>query len=130
IAYGDVLDAWKTYVSTWNEGRGVLLVGHSQGMGHLKRLIAEEIDGNEALRARLVAAHVFGGAIHVPEGEVVGGDFEHVPACTSADETGCVVSWSTYAAERPPVPEAIFGRAGEGDAEGMRAVCVDPVELL
>jgi hypothetical protein len=31
MAYGDVLDAWEHYLATDNEGRGVILVGHSQG---------------------------------------------------------------------------------------------------
>ena len=134
-AYTDVVDAWKKYVSTWNDGRGVILIGHSQGMGHLKRLIADEVDDDEAVRSLLVAAYLFGGAIQVPPGEAVGGDFEHVPGCTAPDQTGCVVTWSTYAADRPAIPEAIFGRAG-GDVFGeerdgsTRALCVDAVGLL
>jgi hypothetical protein len=36
-----VLDAWQTYVSEHNDGRGVVLIGHSQGTDYLKRLIAE-----------------------------------------------------------------------------------------
>ena len=112
LAYGDVVDAWKTYISTWNEGRGVILIGHSQGTGHLKKLIAEEVDGNDDLMPRLVAAHLFGGAVQVPEGEVVGGDFQDIPACEAADQTGCVVTWSSYPADHPPAPDAIFGAAG------------------
>jgi hypothetical protein len=134
VAYGDVVDAWKTYISTWNEGRGVILIGHSQGTGHLKRLISDEIDGNEELLPRLVAAHLFGGAVQVPEGEVVGGDYEEVPGCEAADQTGCIVSWSSYPLDYPPAEDAIFGTAGGdpfGEAEGdTRALCTDPLALL
>lgn len=134
VAYDDVVDAWKTYISTWNEGRGVILIGHSQGTGHLKRLIAEEIDGSDDLMPRLVAAHLFGGAIQVPEGEVVGGDFQDIPACEAADQTGCVVTWSSYPADYPPAPDAIFGTAGGdpfGESEAdTRALCTDPLALL
>ena len=35
IAYGDVVDAWRSYVIDHNDGRGVVLIGHSQGAGHL-----------------------------------------------------------------------------------------------
>ncbi|HEY6771618.1 MAG TPA: DUF3089 domain-containing protein, partial [Solirubrobacterales bacterium] len=31
IAYGDVLAAWRTYLRKYNHGRGVVLIGHSQG---------------------------------------------------------------------------------------------------
>ena len=39
IAYGDVVDAWNHYLEHDNGGRGVILVGHSQGAGILDRLI-------------------------------------------------------------------------------------------
>lgn len=126
VAYGDVVDAWKTYMTEWNDGRGVILIGHSQGTGHLSKLIAEEIDGVPALQDRLVSAHLFGGSIQAPEGELVGGDLQDVPACTSADEVGCIVTYSTYPAANPPGADGIFGRAGDGG----RALCVDPVALL
>ena len=82
IAYGDVLDAWQTYISQYNEGRGVIVIGHSQGAGLLSQLVAEEIDPDPALRDRLVAAHLFGTAVQVPEGELVGGTFQEVPGCS------------------------------------------------
>jgi hypothetical protein len=125
-AYADVVDAWKTYVSQWNEGRGVILIGHSQGTGHLARLIADEVDGVPEVRDRLVAAHLFGGSIHAPEGELVGGSFQEVPACASADEAGCVVTWSSYPTALPPEADGIFGRA---DDEG-RSLCTDVTDLL
>jgi hypothetical protein len=127
LAYGDVLDAWQTYISQYNEGRGVVLIGHSQGTGHLGRLLAEEIDGNEDLRARLVSAILMGGTVNVPAGEDVGGDFENLPACRESGQTGCIISFSTYPADQPPGATAFFGRARGG--EGQRALCVDPVSL-
>lgn len=127
LAYGDVLDAWRTYLDRWNDGRGVIVVGHSQGTGHLIRLLSEEVDDDPAAREQLVAAYLFGGAVQVPEGELVGGTFDEIPACTAAEETGCVVTWSSYPATDPPLPNAIFGRAG---GDGQRALCVDAVDLL
>lgn len=127
VAYADVLDAWKTYMTRWNDGRGVILIGHSQGTGHLVKLIGDEIDDVPALRAQLVAAYLFGGAVQVPEGEGVGGTFDEVGACTAPDEVGCVVTWSSYPATDPPVANAIFGRSA---GEGTRALCVDAVGLL
>ncbi len=127
-AYADVLDAWQTYVSQWNEGRGVILIGHSQGTGHLLKLLDEEIDGVPEVRSLLVAAHLFGGSLQVPEGEVVGGDLAEIPGCTSADEAGCVVTWSSYPTAVPPDDSGIFGRA---DPEtGSRSLCTDVLGLL
>lgn len=125
-AYADVLDAWKTYVVEANGGRGVVLLGHSQGAGHLRALLAEEIDTDAELRSLLVSAVLLGTSVAVPEGEAVGGDLQEIPACDSADSFACVVSYSSYPAEAPPAEGAIFGRA----AEGERAICVDPAELL
>jgi hypothetical protein len=136
-AYADVLDAWQTYISQYNEGRGVVLLGHSQGTGHLGQLIATEIDPNPDLLSRLVSAILLGGTISVPDGEDVGGTFQNVPACREEDQTGCVINFSTFPADMPPPDSAFFGRAGGGrgpapegvDAADLRALCVDPVEL-
>lgn len=134
VAYAGALDAWQTYISQYNEGRGVILIGHSQGTGILNQLIAGEIDDNPDLRDRLVSAVLLGGAVRVPEGELVGGSFQNIPACTAADEVGCVISFSSYPTASPPEDGAVFGRVGGGPTpdEGAptdRAMCVDPVGL-
>ena len=128
IPYADVLDAWKTYVNDENEGRGVVLIGHSQGAGLLQRLVAEEIDGDPELRELLVSAFLLGSRVAVPEGEVVGGAFRHVPACESDHQTRCVVAYASYPDTADPAASgAIFGSPPE---EGQLALCVDPVGLL
>ncbi len=51
----DVVDAWNWYMANENKGRGVILIGHSQGAGVIARLIAQEIEGKparEAVRVR------------------------------------------------------------------------------
>jgi hypothetical protein len=125
LAYGDVVDAWKQYVSTDNEGRGVVLIGHSQGAGHLKRLISEEIDGRPELADRLVSALLLGSTVAVPDGEDVGGEFDEVPICTDDGQAGCVVSYATFRATDPPPATSIFGEA-DGAA---RAACTNPAAL-
>ena len=124
-AFADVADAWRTYVVEENDGRGVVLLGHSQGAGHLRRLLAEELDDDAALRSLLVSAVLLGTTVAVPEGELVGGDLQEIPACTSAEDVGCVISYSSYPADAPPAPGAIFGRADDG----QQALCVDPAQL-
>ncbi len=126
IAYNDVVDAFTTFLDTQSKGRGFVLVGHSQGSGHLNRLIKDKIDGDEALRKRLVSAYLLGGSVAVPEGKDVGGDFQNVPACRSADQLGCVVSYASFRATAPPPADSLFGRPRGGN--GL-ALCNNPASL-
>ena len=43
-AYLGVLSAWKDYLAHYNHGRGVVLIGHSQGASLLVPLMQREID--------------------------------------------------------------------------------------
>lgn len=125
-AYGDVLDAFKHYLANDNEGRGVVLVGHSQGAGILRELISDEVDADPALRDRLVAAYLLGTTVEVPAGEVVGGTFAELPLCEADDQVGCIVSYATFAADAPPPADSRFGLA---DTAGNEAACVNPGAL-
>jgi hypothetical protein len=126
MPYQDVLAAWNHYLAHDNQGRGFVLVGHSQGSNILRRLIAEQIDGKPVER-RMVSAIIPGAEIAVPDGADVGGSFKHVPLCRKADEAGCVIGYSTYLAIAPPGPDARFGA---DPAPGQRDACVDPAALL
>lgn len=122
--YSDVRDAWSWYLANENGGRGVVLIGHSQGGAMLTRLIAEEIDGRP-VQERLVSALIIGAPVTVPAGADVGGSFRSIPLCRSAGQTGCVVSYATYRDRAPPAADARFGRA----REGLRIACVNPASL-
>ena len=126
LAYQDVVQAWNHYLAHDNQGRGVVLIGHSQGSRILVRLIAQEIDGRPIQR-RLVSAIVPGTEIAVPAGRAVGGVFAHVPLCGAADQTGCVIGYSSYLESGPPGAASFFG----GDpGKGLEDACVDPARLL
>jgi Protein of unknown function (DUF3089) len=124
--FADVLDAFRTYMAEDNDGRGFVLVGHSQGAGLLNELIRTEVDPHEDVRERLVAAYLAGAAVAVPEGAVVGGDFRNVPLCAAPDETGCVLTWATFRSTAPPPPNSFFGRPRDGDGV---AGCVNPAAV-
>lgn len=124
--YADVLDAFRTYMAEDNHGRGVVLVGHSQGTGMLHQLITEEIDPNPDVRKHLVGAYLAGGSVGVPEGEAVGGDFANVPLCTEDGQIGCVVNWVTFRSTAPPPSDSFFGRPGQ---DGTVAACVNPAAI-
>ena len=122
--YRDVAGAFDYYLENHNEGRGFVLVGHSQGTGLLAELIRNEIDGTP-LRERLVSAVLAGFSVLVPRGEVAGGSFDHVPLCESADQVGCVISYASYREDVPPGGEGLylFGRAPDAESE---VACFNP----
>jgi hypothetical protein len=123
--YNDVLNAWNHYLKHDNNGRGVVLIGHSQGAMVLTRLIAEEIDG-KPIQSRLVSAILMGTSIAVPKGKDVGGAFKHIPLCRSAQQTGCLITFATFRSTIPPPANTLFGRVG---GEGMEAACTNPAAL-
>jgi hypothetical protein len=125
LSYDDVLDAWNHYVKNDNNGRGVVLVGHSQGSYLLTRLIASEIDG-KPLQSRLVSAMLLGATVPVAKGTDVGGAFKSIPVCRSADQIGCLIAFSTFRATAPPPANTLFGRVTQ---EGLEAACTNPAEL-
>ena len=135
--FADVLDAFRTYMAQDNEGRGFVLIGHSQGAAMLNQLIAEEIDGHDDVREKLVSAYLVGWNMAVPEGEDVGGDFDNVPLCRSADQTGCAVSWVTFRSTAPPVEGSFFGGPRSGSSRDVDtsaetdlvAACTNPAAL-
>lgn len=114
LAYGDVLDAWKSYLAHDNDGRGVVLIGHSQGARILKNLIATAIDGKPE-QAKLVSAILLGADIDVPKGKTVGKTFRSIPLCERKEQTGCFVAYSSFLAAAPPGEHAEFG-VSHGDS--------------
>ena len=100
----DAMAAWRYYVANENYGRGVILIGHSQGAALLTELIQQEIDGRPG-RKQMVSAILAGGWVTAPEGADRGGTFRTIPACRQNGQIGCVLTFNTYRAERP-VPEA------------------------
>jgi hypothetical protein len=94
LAYSDVARAFRQFL-IWNKGRPFIIAGHSQGSRLGRLLIEREIDGTPLAR-RMVAAYLIGTWIEADW-------FRHlrdVTPCRSATDTGCVVTWSTYAQGR------------------------------
>ena len=125
LAYRDVLAAWRYYLAHDNQGRGFVLIGHSQGTSLLTRLIREEIDG-KPIQRRLVSALLVGFNVLVPQGKVVGGEFRTIPLCSRGDQTGCVIAYESFRASAPPPASSRFAFT---DVPGMQVACVDPAQL-
>jgi len=125
LAYNDVADAWRYYLEHDNGGRGVVLVGHSQGSGVLTQLIREEIDG-KPVQPRIVSALLMGTNVAVPKGKDVGGAFKSMPLCRSGSQVGCVVTYVSFRSTIPPPPDSRFGKVA---GEGMESGCTNPASL-
>lgn len=126
LGYNDVVAAWNHYIENDNDGRGVVLIGHSQGAGVLTRLLAREIDG-KPIQKQLVSALILGSSgITVPDAQGKGGTLNDIDACRSADQVGCVVQFASFRSTVPPPENSLFGRPREGDGKSL---CTNPADL-
>ncbi len=125
LAYTDVRTAWRHYLANDNKGRPFVLIGHSQGSGVLKRLIAEEIDGKPLAR-QMLSAILAGSNILVAKGKDTGGDFKTTPLCRKATQTGCVVTYVSFRDTAPPPAKSRFGKSEKPD---MEVACTNPAAL-
>jgi len=125
IGYHDVVDAWNYYLAHHNKGRGVVLIGHSQGSTVLIQLITNEIEGKPAQK-QLVSAILMGTRLQVAAGKDVGGDFASVPLCRSARQLGCAIAYASFRATAPPTATSLFGKPA---GPGLEAACTNPAAL-
>lgn len=125
MAYRDVKAAWDDYLAHDNHGRGVVLIGHSQGSLVLTQLVKREIEG-KPVADRMISAMLIGSNVPVPEGKDVGALYASTPLCRSAGQTGCIVTFASFRADSPPPPDSRFGK---GDRPGVEAGCTNPSAL-
>ena len=125
LGYNDVVDAWNYYLKNDNKGRGVVLIGHSQGSSMLTQLLAREIEG-KPVQSQIVSALLLGWNVAVPVGKDVGGSFKNMPLCHSASQTSCVISFASFRSTVPPPANTRFGKAS---GESMIAACTNPAAL-
>lgn len=125
LAYRDVSAAWADYLKRDNGGRGVVLIGHSQGSGILKALLAQEIEGKPVAR-RVVATYLLGTNVLVPAGKDVGADLKSTPLCHGTTQTGCVVTYVSFRDAVVPPADTRFGRSDDAAAQ---VACTNPAAL-
>ena len=104
FAYRDVSAAFARYLAAENNGRPIILAGFSQGADMCYRLLAEYF-GDDALRARLVAAY----AIGWPCTEELVRKHPQIRPAQGADDTGVVVSFDC---EAPDIASSFICPAG------------------
>jgi hypothetical protein len=101
LAYGDVLAAFDEFLREIGPDRPIILAGHSQGALHLTHLLHDRVAGTP-LAKRIVAAYVVGWPVsRAADLPALG-----LPECTTPDQTGCLLSWQTFA--EPADPSLIF----------------------
>lgn len=88
LAYNDIRAAFQYYLDNYNQGRPIILAGHSQGTTHLMLLIKEFFD-EKPLQNQLIAAYIPGIGIDST-------DFCTVPLMTKPDQVGGYLSWNTF----------------------------------
>ena len=124
LAYRDVLAAFDTFLAANPASKPIILAGHSQGALHLSRLLA---DRRDALKGRLVAAYVVGWPLSATADLPAMGR----TACTTPDETGCILSWQSFSEPANPalVMDSWVGTKGSNGVVRQRAdmVCVNPL---
>lgn len=125
LAYSDVAAAFDEFVKEAGD-RPIILAGHSQGALHLERLLREKVAGTPIAK-RVVAAYVVGWPIStISDLPALG-----LPACTTPNQAGCILSWMTFA--EPANPNLIFDEWSKtkGFNGGARrqedTLCVNPI---
>lgn len=132
LGFQDITAAWKYYLENDNQGRGVVLIGHSQGSSTLTELIKAQLD-TAPLDSRLIAALLIGTTINVPKGADVGGTFKNLPFCRSNEQLGCLISYASFRSTAPPPPTSLFAQSMDpnlvGGCSNPAALAGGPAEL-
>ena len=99
------------------QGRGVVLLGHSQGTFVLRDLVKREIDRAPKVRRRLISAVLLGGKVTVRKGRDSGGDFRKIRACRSPKQFRLRDRASPPSTDPCP-PTPAFGRTSRRPSRG------------
>jgi hypothetical protein len=97
FAYRDVAAAFDEFLREVPKDRPIILAGHSQGSLHLMRLLAGRIAGRPEAK-RIVAAYAIGWPVSISADLPALG----LPACARREQSGCVVSWQSFAEPADP----------------------------
>ena len=125
-AYRDVAQAFDYFLESIGPDMPIVLAGHSQGGAHIARLLAERIAGTP-LQQRVAMAYPVGWPISVEHDLPALG----LPACATANQAGCIVTWSSFA--EPAEPGLLLERyrnlpGSDGEPRGEDGIlCVNPL---
>ena len=127
LAYGDVEAAFDAFLRQVGPDRPIILAGHSQGALHLTRLLRDRVARDPALARRIVAAYVVGW----PVSRTTDLPRLGLPECARADQSGCILSWQSYAEPADPslVSDTYDRTTGFTGAprKGTPMICTNPL---
>lgn len=125
-AYADVAQAFAFFRDSVDPDLPIVLAAHSQGSLHLLRLLREQVAG-QPIQSRIAAVYAVGWPVSLER------DLPALPlpACATAQQAGCVLSWSTYAEPADPsqLLEAYAASIGfDGQPRGQSSIlCTNPL---
>lgn len=126
FAYRDVRTAFDAFLKQAPRDRPIILGAHSQGSLHLTRLLAERIAGSPEAK-RVAAAYVVGWPISTTADLPALG----LPGCETKEQSGCILSWQSFAEPADPKMVTDVFDASTGYTELSRAgspmLCVNPL---
>ncbi|MEO7240280.1 MAG: DUF3089 domain-containing protein [Sphingomicrobium sp.] len=126
LAYSDVLAAFDQFLKEAPADKPIVLAGHSQGALHLMRLLKDRVAGTP-LQRRIAAAYVVGWPLSVTADVPALG----LPPCATAEQSGCILSWLSFAEPANPelVVQSYQGSAGLAGGKRRREdmLCVNPI---
>jgi hypothetical protein len=122
-----VLRAWTDYLAHSNDGRGVVLIGHSEGSDVLAQLLTDDVDQVPMVRRLLVSAIITGA--NLPRDKVGFGPLKTIGPCGSPVQFGCVVDFNAY--NTAPPSDALFGKfpVQEINGHAVEEICTNPADL-
>jgi hypothetical protein len=127
VAEHSVMSAWNDYLAHYNDGRGIVLIGHSEGSGEITLLI-DRIDQIPAVRTLLVSAIITG--LDLPVSKAGLGPFATIGPCESETQTGCVIDFNAFS--EPPPSNTMFGKVEPMvviDGQEAESLCTNPSNL-
>jgi len=89
LGYGDIKKAFDYYMAHYNQGRPVIIAGHSQGSNLALWLLLE---GNLPVK-QIVAAYLIGWTVTDADLAQL-----NMPLSSAPDQTGCLIAWNTISA--------------------------------
>ncbi|AKH42334.1 hypothetical protein FHS61_000104 [Altererythrobacter atlanticus] len=125
-AYRDVDQAFTYFLESVGPDTPIVLAGHSQGALHVLELLRKRIAGTD-LQQRVAMVYPIGWPISIAHDLPALG----IPACATPDQSGCIVTWSSFAEPADPsgtleLYRSTAGYDGETRGDGP-IVCVDPI---
>ena len=94
IAYDDIKKSFEYYLKHFNNGRPIIIAGHSQGAYHCKLLLKDYFDGKE-LQNQLIAAYIPGTRVDKDE-------FTTINHLNDPKDVKGYLSWNTFRINKKP----------------------------